>query len=111
MLKGSGVAAEIALAAVPLLPGARRLAEKGFAPDGSRRNLEGLRAALRVAPGVSETDLLLLCDAQTSGGLLLAVAEKEAPALVRRLQEWGDPGAARIGRVVPGEPGTIHVAP
>lgn len=110
MLKGSGVAAEISVGAVPLLPGARRLAEAGYAPDGSRRNVKGLEGALRAEAGVSETDILLLCDAQTSGGLLLALPADSADALVGSLRESGDGAAARIGAVVAGEPGTIRVA-
>lgn len=111
MLRGSGAAAELSVAALPLLPGARRLAEKGVAPDGSRRNKEAARRFVSAAPGVSETDRLLVSDAQTSGGLLLALPEGEAGALVASLRECGDRASARIGTVVPGEPGAIHLTP
>ncbi len=100
MLKEPGLAAEISLGAVPLLPGARRLAAAGLAPAGSRRNLDAVRPGL-LAPGVSEVDLLLLADAQTSGGLLLAVKEPEAERLERALREAGDAAASRIGRILP----------
>jgi selenide, water dikinase len=53
---------------------------------------------------------LLLCDAQTSGGLLVAVAAADAADLVRRLQQAGTPAAAVMGEVVAGEPGRIVVA-
>jgi selenide,water dikinase len=98
MLAGGGVAAEISVAALPVLGGARRLVEHGFAPDGSRHNLAAARPALEVAPGVAETDLLLAADAQTSGGLLLAVKESQAEALVLALRAAGDAPAAVVGR-------------
>ncbi len=99
MLEGSGVDARITVSAVPLLPGARRLSERGMAPDGSRRNREAIRPLLDLSPGVTETDLLLLCDAQTSGGLLVAVGEERAPALLSRLKAAGDAPSAAIGRL------------
>ena len=110
MLEGSGVAAELRVGSVPLLPGARRFAENGVAPDGTRRNLAASRPALEIASGVTETDLLLLADAQTSGGLLLAVRESEAEALVAALREAGDEVASRVGRILRrGEPATGRI--
>jgi selenide,water dikinase len=102
MLGGGGVDAEVSVGAVPVLPGARRLAAEGIAPDGSRKNLETMQARLDVAPGVSETDLLLLCDAQTSGGLLVAIEESAADEFVRVARQAGDAPASRIGRFTAG---------
>jgi selenide,water dikinase len=113
MLKGPGLAAEISVGAVPALPGARRLAAEGLAPAGTRKNLAAARPRLELA-GVAEIDLLLLADAQTSGGLLLAVREAEAEPLVAALREAGDAAAARIGRFLPSGPrptGTIRILP
>ncbi len=113
VLEGSDVAAEISAGAVPLLPGARRLAEADVAPEGSRRNLAGLRDRVE-APGIAEAVLLLLADAQTSGGLLLSVPAAGADALVAALRSGGDTAAARVGRVLAmGErpSGTIRVIP
>ena len=111
MLKGSGVAAEIRAGTVPLLPGARRLAAADVVPDGTRRNLEAIRARLDVADGVSETDLVLLADAQTSGGLLLAIPSAEAAEFVKVARQAGDTATTEVGRIVPGEPGRIRVLP
>jgi selenide,water dikinase len=114
MLEGSGIGAELEVHAVPLLPGSRRLAAAGVAPKGSRTNLETSRPRVDAAEGVSETDLLLLADAQTSGGLLLSVRESEAAALVATLIGEGDAAAARIGRTLPardGGAGRIRVVP
>jgi len=100
MLTGPGLAVEISMADVPVLPGARRLAAEGHAPEGSRKNLAGGRARLE-AGGVADVDLLLLADAQTSGGLLLTVPDAEAGRLVAALREAGDAPSACIGRILP----------
>ena len=114
MLGGGGVSAEVSASAVPVLPGARRLAAAGIAPDGSRRNLAAARPGLEIAPGVSETDLLLLADAQTSGGLLFAVPAPFASALVAALHASGDTAAAVVGRFLPAaavRAGNLRVVP
>jgi selenide,water dikinase len=114
MLGAGGVSAELSASAVPLLPGARRLAADGIAPDGSRRNLAAARPALQVESGVSETDLLLLTDAQTSGGLLFALPAPSAPGLVESLHASGDTAAAVVGRFLPAaavRAGNIRVVP
>ena len=113
MLEGSGVAAELTASAVPFLPGARRLAALGIAPDGTRRNLADARPQLH-APLVVEADLLFLADAQTSGGLLLAVGAADSDPLVEALRASGDAVAARIGRILPQDEapaGHIRVIP
>ena len=71
MARASGVTAIIDVAAVPLLAGARESAYDGFVPGGSRRNLDWVRPHLEVG-SYDETEQLLLADAQTSGGLLMA---------------------------------------
>lgn len=114
MLGGGGVSAEISAGAVPLLAGARRLAAAGIAPDGSYRNLAAARPVLEIAPGVSETDLLLLADAQTSGGLLFAMPAAGADALVVSLRAGGDAAAAVVGRMLPAgavRAGLLRVVP
>jgi selenide,water dikinase len=114
MLGGGGVSAEISAGAVPLLAGARRLAAAGVAPDGTRRNLVAARPTLEVAAGVSETDLLLLADAQTSGGLLFALRAAGADAFVAALRSGGDAAAAVVGRFLPAgavRAGILRVVP
>lgn len=109
MLGGGGVAAEVSASALPILPGARRLAERGFAPDGSRRNLAAARGDLDVAPGVSEADLVLAADAQTSGGLLFAVRGTEAEGIVAALRAAGDESAAVVGKFRDAEAGAAAI--
>jgi selenide,water dikinase len=71
MCRASGVGAVIDRTAVPLVEGARAALRDGFVSGGTRRNLDWVRPHLRAAAGVTEDDLLLLADAQTSGGLLV----------------------------------------
>lgn len=94
MLAASGMDAELDVASVPMLPGARELAADGVIPGGSRRNRDWV--ADQVDPGrFGELDVLLLADAQTSGGLLFGAAPDAAAVAVASL----GPPAAVIGRV------------
>ncbi len=70
LCRASGVSAVLDAAAVPYLEGARSSCEAGFVPGGSRRNLDWVRP--RLQSSVPDDELLLLADAQTSGGLLVA---------------------------------------
>jgi len=109
LLEASGAAAELRAAAVPLLPRAREAAERGAVPGGTERNMASVADAVHFAAGVDQTTRLLLADAQTSGGLVIAVAAERADALVAALVRERTPAAAVIGRVVSGTPGVIAV--
>ncbi len=106
LLRSSNVGAEIDSRAVPLIPGALALVEAGFVPGGTKRNREDLIEDLTVGPDVPEALQVLLCDAQTSGGLLVALPLADADGLLGALPE----GGAIIGRVVAGAPGSITIA-
>jgi selenide,water dikinase len=110
LLEASGVAAEVSAAAVPLFPGARAAAERGAIPGGTERNMASLADAVSFGAGISQADRVLLADAQTSGGLLIAVAPAQRDALLAALGREGTPAAAVIGRVVAGPAGRIAVA-
>lgn len=71
MCRASGVDAVIDRSAVPSLEAARRSIAEGYISGGSRRNLDWVRPHLDIAATVTENDLILLADAQTSGGLLV----------------------------------------
>ena len=71
MVRASEVGAVIDRKAVPLIGGAREALRDGFVSGGTRRNLDWVRPHVRPGAGVTEDDLLLLADAQTSGGLLV----------------------------------------
>ena len=94
MAAASGVDVELDVRAVPLLPGARELAAAGSISGGTRRNRDWV-AHVVDAGATPELEVLLLADAQTSGGLLFGVAPEAAPHVVREL---GHP-AAVIGQV------------
>ncbi len=94
MAAASGVDVELDTDAVPLLPGTRELAAAGNVSGGTRRNREWVEQVLDPG-GRPELDVVLLSDAQTSGGLLFGAAP---PAAARAASELGPP-AAVIGRV------------
>ena len=108
MLAASGAAARIEAGSVPLLPGAAELAAAGFVSGGTRANTDRMRGAADIDEAIPAELAVLLHDAQTSGGLLLAAPPAAAPALLADLRAQGLP-AALIGDVVPGEPGRITV--
>jgi selenide,water dikinase len=107
MAEASGVALEISAASLPLLPGAKAAAEAGAIPAGLEANRAWIEAKVDLR-GVDETTAILLCDPQTSGGLLAAVAEHDLSAMLARCSERGVL-AAVVGRVVEGRPGTAVV--
>jgi selenide, water dikinase len=103
-----GLAARIDVARVPLLPGVAALVESGCGPDGSKRTLTDALDRGWFKPGeVNATGQLLLADAQTSGGLLLAVPALRAGAIVDHLRRNGDQAAAVVGDLLVGEPGAV----
>jgi selenide,water dikinase len=108
LLRASGVAARVEGGAVPFLPGAERLAAAGHVPGGSRRNLEDLVEAVAFPEAMDETMRILLCDAQTSGGLLMAVPPERLDALLDVLT-GRIPTVAVIGEVEEGPAGTIRL--
>ncbi len=110
MLVASNAAARLYASQVPLLPGAAELAAAGFISGGTRANTERMRGFASLHPAIPAEVGVLLHDAQTSGGLLLAVAPAKAPALLGELQTQGLP-AALIGEVGPGAAGHIQVEP
>ena len=110
MLAASGMAAELDAAVVPLLPKALELAESGSIPGGTKRNREALSAHVKFAAEIPEPLRVLLFDAQTSGGLLIAVEADRANSLLAALEREATPAAVRIGRVTRGTPGTITVS-
>ena len=92
MLAGT-IGAVIDAGVVPLLPGARELAEEGIVPGGTKRNLRHAEAFTDFGD-LPAWMRLLLADAQTSGGLLIAVAPERCDELVTRID-----GAVVVGHV------------
>lgn len=109
MLAASGAGARLWAGAVPLLPEVRTLAAAGHVPGGSRRNLDSVAGFAIFDAAVTELDRLILADAQTSGGLLLAVGPEAGPSLLEGLRREGTPVAAVVGVVTGGQAGGIAV--
>ena len=111
MAEASGVGAIIHLSGVPVIPGVRELLGQDMAPGGTHTNLEGVSAQVVFDTGLSENDRLLLCDAQTSGGLLLSVPPDRAGQLVEALRSAGTHAAEIIGSITKTDPGRIRAFP
>ena len=107
---GGGLSAEIDAASVPLLPMAMELTERGAVPGGTKRNVEALSPHVKFGSAVPEPLRVLLCDAQTSGGLLIACDPDRVNTLLAALGREATPAAARIGRLARGAPGAITVS-
>ena len=108
ILTASRKGAEIWLEEIPVFPHVRNLAARGLIPGGTERNLEAA-ADVRWDPSLDATEKILCVDAQTSGGLLLAVAPERHATLLAALEREGTPAAATIGRVT-GAAGVVHVS-
>jgi selenide,water dikinase len=106
MALASGLSASVDIEAVPLLPGVVDLVENGFVAGGTERNLDFLQPIL---VGGSTTERLILCDAQTSGGLLFSCDSVAALDAVNELNETGH-FAAVIGHLEPDNPGHITIS-
>ena len=105
----SGVTAEVWADRVPVLPAAREYVKAGIAPGGTRANWKFLADWVEYASDVSQEDQLLLCDAQTSGGLLAAVPEALAEEVARALSTAGTLASAVVGRISGVGSGKIRV--
>lgn len=97
LVEGSNVGATLSASSVPLIEGARAIAEAGVIPGGSKRNLTYAQPVTTFDADVPEVLRLLLADAQTSGGLLLCIPSQNAEAALRDLKSSGCPDAAIIG--------------
>jgi len=96
---------------VPVLPWAREYAAMGLVPGGSHANRRFCEKHLEIDPKVGQVDVDLLSDAQTSGGLFIAIAPQQGEQLVARLHDKGVKDAAIIGEVTDTGVGRIIVMP
>lgn len=103
MAKGAGLALELWVDRLPLLPGARETVAAGISPGATRRNLDAYASVTTWEPGLDDVDRKLVADPQTSGGLLLAVPEARVGQLVAALRAHGALASAVVGRLLPGE--------
>jgi len=108
MARASGVSARIDAARVPVLDGVADLVAAGHVPGGTRRNLADAAPFVSYEGEVSETTRLVLADAQTSGGLLIASAPERTEGLLDELRAGGDI-AAVVGKITDGAAGHILI--
>jgi len=106
----SKLSAEVHVKQVPVLPEAREFAAANVIPGGTQNNLEYISPHVQWDEGISEIDKVLLCDAQTSGGLLIALPENEAKQLEKELRQGGIGEAVIIGRFRKDRAGKIVVS-
>lgn len=107
MARGSDVRIDIDWASVPILSGARDLAQAGFITGASARNWTSYGADVDLAAELSDIDRALLCDPQTSGGLLVACAPEAADEALAIFSNDGFAEAQIIGRVNAGAPSVV----
>ena len=100
--RGSKLRAEIAFDAVPVLSAALHLVKLGFATGASDRNWTGVANQVALPPGMPEWQKKLLCDPQTSGGLLVACSRDSAPAVLEIFKQQGFNRACEIGSLAAG---------
>jgi selenide,water dikinase len=94
---------EINASSVPLLPGVEGFAAAGIVPGGSQANLDYVSGSIDWRDDISAIRKIILCDAQTSGGLLIAVPEAVAVKMAAEM------GAVAIGRVIGVGTGRVRV--
>ncbi len=110
MVRASGVGARIRVADVPVLPGVWDLLKKGTVPAGTFRNMSGVEDTVDWDDGLTEAQRLLMCDAQTSGGLLISVPRAKLDQLLSELDASGVETKAVVGEITAENPGRISVS-
>lgn len=109
MVSSVDLSVELWVDRLPVIQGVRELLGAGVKPGATRRNIDFVRPHMSIGQGVTPTDLDILGDPQTSGGLLLAVSEDKIEELVRRLHEQGALAAAVVGRCTKTERSSIRI--
>jgi cysteine desulfurase NifS/selenium donor protein len=106
----SGVDVTLFTAKIPILPGARELAAADIVPGGTLNNLKHIEPFVQFDPRLSRIDQLLLCDAQTSGGLLISVPKAKVEDIIQKLKDQ-NLTADVIGEVKEMGSGMIRIKP
>jgi selenide,water dikinase len=109
VVAASNVSARVFLDRVPVLEPAWEYVRAGISPGGTHANHRFLNEFVSYAADISKEEQLILCDAQTSGGLLVSVAPERSDAMLAALRAAGVPTAAAIGTIESTSPGRIFV--
>ena len=110
MCRGARLGARVSMAQVPLLENVLSMAEAGCVTGASARNWASYAHEVRLAPQLEGAHQALLCDPQTSGGLLIACAPDAVADVTRILRRHGCARAAAIGTIT-GDVPLVHVEP
>lgn len=105
MALGAKLGARIAIDAVPFLPGVEALASQGFITGASGRNWAGYGEDVSLAERITPVQQALLCDPQTSGGLLVACSAEAVDAVMAVFRKNGFEAAAVVGEMIEGVAG------
>jgi selenide,water dikinase len=104
MCRGSGAGALVRRAAIPIFPGARRLAMEGVKTGASTRNWASVSGHIDPPPDFTDAERDLLTDPQTSGGLLVSCTPDAASDVLALFNRHGHAQAAIIGEIVDDAP-------
>jgi selenide,water dikinase len=108
--RGSASGARVTMENVPLMENVLAMAQDGLVTGASSRNWRSYGANVRLAPQVDDAHRALLCDPQTSGGLLIACAHDAVSEVMETFRQFGCAQAQRIGDMIEGAP-RIEVDP
>ena len=106
--RGSQLAAQLDFAKIPLLDAARVLAQEGLAPGAAARNWASYGSSVSLPTAWQDWKKNILCDPQTSGGLLVSCSAEEAQTVLEIFKTGGFERAAVIGHTMPGQ-GIVNV--
>jgi selenide,water dikinase len=109
MARSSGVDIQIIWDDLPLLEGVLEYAAAGILPGAIERNKESCSDRVVAAPGLPQEMVDICYDAQTSGGLLIAIEQAKAAGLLQALHERGISAATMIGKIMANGPGLTHL--
>jgi selenide,water dikinase len=109
MARGASVTVELNMAEVPLLPGAQALAQRGVRTGAAARNWASYGRETHLPAGFADWRRDLLCDPQTSGGLLISVRADRVDQVLAQVRAEGFARSAAIGEIKPGPPVAIVV--
>jgi len=109
MARGAGLSAHINAGAVPLLPGVEALARAGVRTGAAVRNWDSYGDAVILPAGFDSWRRDLLCDPQTSGGLLISAAPEATQEVLTMVRDAGFAGSSIVGELATGSPGIVVV--
>ncbi len=100
MAEASGVSLALNFDSIPLLPDASEYAQRGFLTGGGLANNECVKGKISYERDITEAEKMIICDPQTSGGLLVALPATEAEAFAAGMAQRGHVETAVIGEVI-----------